>query len=115
MKHHLASIIMAALVTLAGTSLAQANTSDPCENLSGDALASCRSQHAGDWVNRYGDRITRKQYMTEMGHRWDYVDSRHHGYLSTEDAQRVYGSELPPAGNPSNIGRNGPNSIKGGS
>ena len=46
------------------------------------------------WMNRYATahngRITREEFMGQMGHRWDRMDVERRGYMSPEQARGIY-------------------------
>ena len=51
-------------------------------------------QNFDGWMNRYATthngRVTREEFMGQMGHRWDMMDSERRGYMSPEQARGIY-------------------------
>ncbi len=49
------------------------------------------------WMNDYSaahnGRITRQEYMDQMGNRWDRIDSQRRGYMTPDEAHGVYYGE----------------------
>ena len=74
------------------------------------------------WMNDYAaahnGRITRQEFMDQMGNRWDMRDTQRHGYMSPDEVRGIYtpddqaarparsGSEVTP-------GYMGPGSTRG--
>lgn len=74
------------------------------------------------WMNNYAashnGRITREEFMDQMGSRWDMRDSQRRGYMTPEEARGIYGSDdqaARPARSGSEVtpGYMGPGSSKG--
>ena len=51
-------------------------------------------QNFDGWMNRYATahngKITREEFMGQMGHRWDMMDPERRGYMSPEQARGIY-------------------------
>jgi hypothetical protein len=51
-------------------------------------------QNFDGWMNRYATahngRITREEFMGQMGQRWDRMDAERRGYMSPEQARGIY-------------------------
>jgi hypothetical protein len=51
------------------------------------------------WMNDYAvahqGRITRDEFMNQMGDRWDRMDAQRRGYLSPDEARGIYSTEQP--------------------
>jgi hypothetical protein len=58
-----------------------------------DRLGSTNSDNfntwASDYASQHNGRITRQDFLTEMGNRWDEADARHQGYLSPDEVQQL--------------------------
>jgi len=77
------------------------------------------------WMNDYAashnGRITRREFMDEMGNRWDAIDAQRQGYLTPEQAQGMFtahpgetvGAMPAQSGSDVNPGYMGPGSTKG--
>ena len=51
-------------------------------------------QDFDDWMNKYAKahngRITREEFMDQMSRRWDTLDARRSGYMTPDQARRIY-------------------------
>ena len=51
-------------------------------------------QNFDDWMNSYATshngRITREEFMDQMGRCWDTLDAQRSGYMTPDQARRVY-------------------------
>ena len=47
----------------------------------------------GDYAAAHEGRITRKEFMEQMNHRWDTLDAQQRGYLSPDQARGIYSTE----------------------
>jgi hypothetical protein len=73
------------------------------------------------WMNDYSTshngRITRQEFMDQMGERWDTLDAQHRGYMTPNEARGVYSTEQAtrPARTGADVtpGYMGPGSSKG--
>ena len=73
------------------------------------------------WVDQYGTahngRITRDEFMDQMGQRWDTLDAEHRGYMTPDEARGIYSTDQAarPARSGSEVtpGYMGPGSSKG--
>jgi len=43
-----------------------------------------------DYSGKHNGRITRQEYLDQMGERWDRLDAEHRGYLTPEQARGIY-------------------------
>ena len=83
------------------------------------------SRSVDSWMNDYAaahnGRVTREDFLNEMGERWDAIDTQKRGYLSPSEARAVFGAHPgePLAKNgaaptqPAQPGYMGPGSVKG--
>jgi hypothetical protein len=91
------------------------------ESTAGANNQSPRLQDLNSWMDEYGTahngRITRQEFMDEMGQRWDTLDAQRHGYMTPDQARGVYSTEqgTRPARTGSDVtpGYMGPGSSKG--
>ena len=48
------------------------------------------------WMNKHATahngRITREEFMNQMSRRWDTLDAQRSGYMTPDQARRIYGS-----------------------
>jgi hypothetical protein len=69
------------------------------------------------WMNDYAathkGQITRDEFMDQMGRRWDMYDTQRQGYLTPEQAHRIYAPGLPSTGSDVTPGYMGPGSVRG--
>ena len=60
----------------------------------GDRLATTNSENFDQWMSDYAaqhnGRITRQQFMDEMGNRWDVVDAQRNGYLTPGEVREIF-------------------------
>jgi hypothetical protein len=75
-----------------------------------------------DYATAHDGRITRDEFMDQMGHRCDAIDAERHGYLSPDQARGIFtahpgeatGEAMPPrSGSDVTPGYMGPGSVKG--
>lgn len=66
-----------------------------------------------DYATAHNGRITRDEFMDEMGQRWDMYDTQRQGYLTPEQARRIYSPGLPATGSDVAPGDMGPGSVRG--
>lgn len=75
-----------------------------------------------DYATAHNGRITREEFMDQMGERWDAADTGRNGYLSADEARDIFTAhpgETPPAATPPRTGSDvspgymGPGSVKG--
>jgi len=43
-----------------------------------------------DYSAKHNGRITREEYLDQMGERWDRLDAQHRGYLTPGEARGIY-------------------------
>jgi hypothetical protein len=43
-----------------------------------------------DYSAKHDGRITRQEYLDQMGDRWDRLDAQHRGYMSPDEARGIY-------------------------
>lgn len=52
------------------------------------------SQNFDNWMNRYATthngRISREEFMDQMSRRWDTLDAQRSGYMTPDQARRIY-------------------------
>jgi hypothetical protein len=48
-----------------------------------------------DYAVAHQGRITRDEFMNQMGDRWDRMDAQRRGYLSPDEARGIYSTEQP--------------------
>jgi hypothetical protein len=65
-----------------------------------------------DFTARHNNRITRDRYMEELQRRWDRIDVQRRGYLTQDEADRVYGTAVPLTGSQVTSGYNDPNAVR---
>ena len=60
----------------------------------GDRLATTNSENFDRWMSDYAaqhnGRITREQFLDEMGNRWDVVDAQRNGYLTPGEVREIF-------------------------
>lgn len=44
-----------------------------------------------DYATSHNGRITRQEFLDQMGNRWDRIDAQRQGYLTPDQARGVYG------------------------
>jgi hypothetical protein len=70
-----------------------------------------------DYATSHNGRITRDEYMRQMGQRWDAIDAQRQGYLTPDQAHGIYWNEQagrpPRTGSEVTPGYTGPGSVKG--
>lgn len=83
---------------------------------------SMRLPNMDTWMNSYAashnGRITREEFMDQMGNRWDMRDAQRRGYLTPDEARGIYGPDdqsARPARSGSEVtpGYMGPGSTRG--
>jgi hypothetical protein len=83
---------------------------------------SMRLPNMDTWMNSYATshngRITREEFMDQMGHRWDMRDAQRRGYLTPDEARGIYAPDdqaARPARSGSEVapGYMGPGSTRG--
>lgn len=117
---------VAAAVGFTGTTFAATDTAtSPLgktpQSTTGANNQSPRLPDLDSWVDQYGTahngRITRQEFMDEMGQRWDTLDAQRRGYMTPEEARGIYSTEQEtrPARTGSDVtpGYMGPGSSKG--
>lgn len=62
---------------------------------------SMRFPNMDTWMNSYATshngRITREEFMDQMGQRWDMRDAQRRGYLTPDEARGIYAPDDPAA------------------
>jgi hypothetical protein len=70
-----------------------------------------------DYAATHEGRITRREFLDQMGNRWDTLDAQHHGYLTPDEARGIYSQRqsVRPAMSGSEVtpGYMGPGSSRG--
>ena len=74
-----------------------------------------------DYAAAHDGRISREEFLDQMGNRWDAIDTEQHGYLSPDQARGIFSAHpgeqanaTPPrTGADVNPGYMGPGSVKG--
>ncbi len=71
-----------------------------------------------DYATKHNGRITREEFMDQMGNRWDMRDAQRHGYMTPDEARGIYESDdqaARPARTGSEVtpGYMGPGSTRG--
>jgi hypothetical protein len=70
-----------------------------------DRLGSTNSENFNTWMSDYASqhngRITREEFLAQMGNRWDQLDAQHQGYLTPDQVEEMLvitppGSALSP-------------------
>lgn len=79
----------------AGTSGAVTGAGSAATSIGGDdRLATTNSENFDQWMSDYAaqhnGRITRQQFLDEMGNRWDVVDAQRQGYLTPGEAREIF-------------------------
>jgi hypothetical protein len=88
-----------------------------------DRLGSTNSENFDQWASDYAahhnGRITRQEFIDQMGNRWDVLDSQHRGYLTPQEMQEFFiatpGETAAPSrtGSDAQAGDMGPGSTRG--
>jgi hypothetical protein len=88
-----------------------------------DRLGSTNSENFDQWASDYAaqhnGRITRQEFLDQMGNRWDVLDNRHRGYLTPQEMQEFFiatpgDTAAPPrTGSDAQAGDMGPGSARG--
>ena len=75
-----------------------------------------------DYAATHDGRISRDEFLDQMGNRWDAIDAERHGYLSPDQARGIYSAHAddavpsvspPRTGSDVSPGYLGPGSVKG--
>jgi hypothetical protein len=88
-----------------------------------DRLGSTNSENFDQWASNYAaqhnGRITRQEFLDQMGNRWDVLDTQHRGYLTPQEMQEFFiatpgETTAPPrTGSDAQAGDMGPGSARG--
>jgi hypothetical protein len=88
-----------------------------------DRLGSTNSENFDQWASDYAaqhnGRITRQEFLDQMGNRWDVLDNQHRGYLTPQEMQELLiatpgDTAAPPrTGSDAQAGDMGPGSARG--
>lgn len=88
-----------------------------------DRLGSASSDNFNTWASDYASQhnghITRQEFLTEMGNRWDQADTQHQGYLSPDEVQQLLivtpdeNSAPARTGSEAQPGDMGPSNVRG--
>lgn len=88
-----------------------------------DRLGSTNSENFDQWASDYAaqhnGRITRQEFLDQMGNRWDLLDAQHRGYLTPQEMQEFFiatpgETAAPPrTGSDAQAGDMGPGSARG--
>jgi hypothetical protein len=58
-----------------------------------DRLGSTNSDNFNTWMSDYASqhngRITRQEFLAQMGNRWDQLDAQHQGYLTPDQVEEI--------------------------
>jgi hypothetical protein len=141
-RHWMQVAALASAIGVSGTALA-ADASQTVQQMQQNPAATGGAPHAGGAGNRatggsermdnsnpagfdtwmsghaasHNGRITREEYLRQMGQRWDAIDAQKHGYLTPDQARGIYWDDqaAKPARSGSEVtpGYNGPGSTKG--
>jgi hypothetical protein len=106
----------------------QGNTVDAPQSVGGsqrmdntNAAANPLDAWMSDYAAAHNGRITREEFLDQMGNRWDAVDTQRQGYLTPDEARDIFtahpgeaaGATPPRTGADVNPGYMGPGSVKG--
>jgi hypothetical protein len=89
-----------------------------------DRLGSTNSDNFNTWMSDYASqhngRITREEFLAQMGNRWDRLDAQHQGYLTPDQVEEILvitpeaASASPPrTGSDAQPGDMGPGNARG--
>jgi len=86
-----------------------------------DRLGTTNSDNFNAWMSDYASthngRISRQEFLDQMGNRWDVIDAQRQGYLTPDQARGIYlpGENSAPAMTGSQVkpGDTGPANSKG--
>lgn len=78
-----------------GTSGAVTGAGSAATSIGGDdRLGTTNSENFNQWMSDYAaqhnGRITRQQFLDEMGNRWDVVDAQRSGYLTPGEVREIF-------------------------
>jgi hypothetical protein len=97
-------------------------------NAGSNRLGSTNSDNFNTWMSDYASqhngRITREEFLSQMGNRWDQLDAQHRGYLTPDEVEEILvitpdnasspDSAAPPrTGSDAQSGDIGPGSARG--
>ena len=71
-----------------GTTAKSVGGSERMDNSSPGGMDAWMTDHAA----AHNGRVTRKEFLDQMGNRWDMMDAQRRGYLTPEQARGIYGS-----------------------
>ncbi|HEX6792743.1 MAG TPA: hypothetical protein VF304_02730 [Casimicrobiaceae bacterium] len=66
-----------------------------------------------DYATAHNGRISREEFMDQMGRRWDRYDTQRNGYLTPEQARGIYSDAPPRSGSDVDTQDMGPNNARG--
>jgi hypothetical protein len=89
-----------------------------------DRLGNTNSDNFNTWMSDYASqhngRITREEFLAQMGNRWDQLDAQHQGYLTPDQVEEILvitpdtASAAPPrTGSDAQPGDMGPGNARG--
>ena len=89
-----------------------------------DRLGNTNSDNFNTWMSDYASqhngRITREEFLAQMGNRWDQLDAQHQGYLTPDQVEEILvitpdtASATPPrTGSDAQPGDMGPGNTRG--
>ena len=104
-----------------GTSGAVTGAGSAATSIGGDdRLATTNSENFDQWMSDYAaqhnGRITRQQFLDEMGNRWDVIDAQNQGYLTPGEVREIFiyeNASPPKTGSDVQSGDMGPGNARG--
>ena len=93
-------------------------------NAGSNRLGSTNSDNFNTWMSDYASqhngRITREEFLSQMGNRWDQLDAQHRGYLTPDEVEEILvitpdNASPPDSSAPPRAGSGdmGPGSVRG--